>query len=48
MCDMSPHNVSFFRKYVRVVLNQFVWEISRVQKRAKPSEDEGDDLSTKR
>ena len=35
--DTVPHNVSFFRKYVRVVLNQFVWEIIRVQNHAQLS-----------
>ena len=36
VCDMSPRNVSLFRKYAGLFLNVIKWKISRVHHRARP------------
>ena len=45
-CNHVTEQCNFVQEVRRVVPNDFVWEISRVQHRAKCPDDNGYDLST--
>ena len=47
-CQHVPEQRNFVQEVRRVDPNDVVWEISRVEHRAKPSNDKGYDLSTKK